>query len=90
MIFTCPCIVGMIFFNYNQQDATIFDSLFLKGSTYFGRFLRPSSGTHNCKLSFRLVSWMRWNLQFHLIHDTTSLQQYWLTIPEADCTVMGS
>jgi len=26
---------------------------------------------------------------FHLIHDT-SLQQYWLTIPEAECTVMCS
>jgi len=27
--------------------------------------------------------------QFHLIHDT-SLQQYWLTIPVAECTVMCS
>jgi len=34
--------------NYNQQDANIFDCLFLKGSTCFGRFLRPSSGAHNC------------------------------------------
>jgi len=40
-------------FNYNQQDATIFDYLFLKDSTCFGRFLRRSSGTHNCALSFR-------------------------------------
>jgi len=43
----------MIFFNYNQQDATIFDYLFVKGSTGFGRFLRPSSATHNRTLSFR-------------------------------------
>jgi len=41
------------FLNYNQQDATIFDYLFLKGSTCFGQFLRPSSGAHNCTLSFR-------------------------------------
>ena len=27
--------------------------------------------------------------QFHLTHDT-SLQQYWLTIPVAECTVMCS
>ena len=40
------------FFNYNQQDVTIF-YLFLKGSTCFGRFLRPSSGARNCTFSFR-------------------------------------
>ena len=40
------------FFNYNQQDAAISDYLFPKGSTCFGRFLRPSSGAHNCTLSF--------------------------------------
>jgi hypothetical protein len=27
--------------------------------------------------------------QFHLIHDT-SQQQYWLTVPEAVSTVIGS
>ena len=27
--------------------------------------------------------------QFHLIHDT-SLQQYWLTVHEAECTIMYS
>ena len=35
------------FLNYNQQHATIFYYLFLKGSTCFGRFLRPSSGAYN-------------------------------------------
>jgi len=40
-------------FNYNQQDAIIFAYLFLKGSTCFGRFLRPPSGAHNCTHSFR-------------------------------------
>jgi len=36
-----------------QQDVIIFDYLFLKGTTCFGRFLRPSSGVHNCTFSFR-------------------------------------
>ena len=45
-----------------------------------------------------LLSWMRWKsvpshggdgTEFHLIHDS-SKQQYWLTIPEAVCTVMCS
>ena len=31
------------FFNYNQQDTTTFDYLFLKGSTCSGRFLHPLS-----------------------------------------------
>ena len=67
-----------ILFNYNQQDATIFDYLFLKGSTCFGLFLRPSSTAHNSTLSFRycqplllqagIVDVME--LQFHFIHDT--------------------
>jgi len=43
------------FLNYNQQDATIFDYLFIYKRLYM----------------------------FHPIHDT-SLQQYWLTIPEAN------
>jgi hypothetical protein len=143
------------FFNYNQQDATIFYYLILKGSTCFGRFLRQSSAALYCTLSFRycqpillqagmvdemelwMVSWMRWNcgwyrgrdgtvagivadmelwmvswprwncgwyrgwdgtvdgivdtmeLTFHLSHHT-SLQEYWLTIPEAESTVMCS
>ena len=41
------------YFDYNQKDTAISDYLFLKGSTCFRRFLRPSSGTHNCKLDFR-------------------------------------
>ena len=85
------------FFNYSQQDATIFDYLFLKGSTCFGRFLRPSSGAHNCTFSLRYCQLIllqagivdEKELQLHLIHDT-SLQQYWLTVPGAECTVMYS
>jgi len=42
-----------LFSNYNQQDATLFNYLFLKGSTYFWRFLHPSSAAHNCTFSFR-------------------------------------
>ena len=40
-------------FNYNQQDATTLIYLFLKRFTCFRRFLRPSSGAHNCTYSFR-------------------------------------
>jgi len=93
-VFVCPFIVSVFFLNYNQQDANIFDYLFLKGSTCFGRFLRPSSGAHNCKLSFRYCQPILLQAGivdevelFHLSHDT-SLQQYWLTIPEDECTVM--
>jgi len=35
------------------KDETMFDHLSLKASTYFGRFLRPSSGAYNCTHSFR-------------------------------------
>jgi len=103
-------------FNYNQQDATILIDLFLKRSTCFRPFLRPSSGAHNWTHSFgfcqptlllagivALSQFLRWKWlkvssisstipacsQFHLIHDT-SLQQYWLTKSEAECTVMCS
>jgi len=75
-------ILSLWFLNYNQQDATIFDYVFLKDSTCIGRFFRPSSGAYNCTLSSRncrpilLVA-----EQLHLIHDT-SLQQYWSTVLE--------
>jgi metal-sulfur cluster biosynthetic enzyme len=51
-------------------------------------------GLRMCSIFCPLISCIikyikKTNLQFHLIHDT-SLQQYWLTIPEAECTVMGS
>jgi len=91
------CFYVFLFLNYNQQDATIFDYLFLKSSTRFGRFVHPSSGAHNCTFSLRycqpilllagIVDEME--LQFRLIHDT-SLQQYLLTIPGAECTIMCS
>ena len=71
------------FFITTNKMQLFFIHLFPKGSTCFGRFLRPSSGARNCTLSFR-------NCQpSYLIHDT-SLQQYWLTIPEAECTVICS
>ena len=46
-------VTVLIFLDYKQQDVTIFDYLFLKGSKCFGRFLRPSSGAHNSTHSFR-------------------------------------
>jgi hypothetical protein len=40
--------------NYNQQDATFLEIIyFYRRSTGFMRFLRPSSGAHNCTYSFR-------------------------------------
>ena len=40
--------------NYSQQDATFIEFIyFYRRSTYFRRFLRPSSGAHNCKHSFK-------------------------------------
>jgi hypothetical protein len=40
--------------NYNQQDATFLKFIYLyRRSTCFRRFLRPSSGAHNCTYSFR-------------------------------------
>jgi len=30
-------VIKPCFYNYNQQDANIFDYLFLKGSTFIGR-----------------------------------------------------
>ena len=45
MLFLYPCVRKLLisFFYCKQQDATIFYYLFLKGSTCFGRFPRPSS-----------------------------------------------
>jgi len=40
--------------NYNQQDAAFLEFIyFYIRSTCFRRFLRPSSGAHNCTYSFR-------------------------------------
>ena len=54
------------------------DYLFRKGSTCFGRFLRPSSGAHNCTFSFRYCQPVL--LQAGIVGE----------IPEAECTVMCS
>jgi len=45
--------IMLFLYDCDQQGATIFDYLSLKGCTCFGRFLHPSSGAHNCKLSFK-------------------------------------
>jgi len=37
----------------SQQDPTFPDLFISKDSTCFRRFLRPSSGAHNCTNSFR-------------------------------------
>jgi len=81
--------------NYNQHDATFLDlfnpkdALRVSGGSSTHRqehiTVHTASGIVNqyCCL---LLAWMRW---YHLIHGS-SKQQYWLTIPEAVCTVMCS
>jgi len=47
-------------FDYNQQDATNLMYLFVNRTTCFGRFLRPSSGAHNCIHSYSSAAgWYR-------------------------------
>ena len=70
---------------------------FYRRSPCFRRFLRTSSGAQNCTHSFRYcrpilllsATMDEMEFQFHLIHGS-SKQQYWLTIPEAVCTVVCS
>jgi len=49
----CKCGFSLIT-NYGQQDATFLEFIFFyRCSTCFRRFLRPSSGAHNCTYSLR-------------------------------------
>ena len=81
--------------NYNQKDATILDlfistdALHVSGgsSAHHQEHITVYTASNIVNLC-SLLSWMRWD-EFHLIHDS-SKQQYWLTIPEAVCTVMCS
>ena len=67
-------------------------------STCFRRFLRPLSGAHKYKYSFRycqpilLLAAIVDEMELHELNPIydSSQQQYWLTIPEAVCTVMCS
>jgi len=52
LLITCPCIDIVLMLN-KRIDAINIIYLFPKRSTYFRRFLCPSSGTHNCTHSFR-------------------------------------
>jgi hypothetical protein len=53
--FMGPCIVNE--FKYNQQDSTLHSgTYYYKCSTYFRRFLRPSSGAQNCIHSIGYMS----------------------------------
>jgi len=68
------------FYNYSQQDVTISDYLFLKGSTCFVRFPRPSSGAQNCTFSFRYCQPIL--LQARIVGEIelSFSHQYWLTV----------
>ena len=78
--------------SFQFQITTNMMQHFYSCSTCFRRFLRPSSGAHNCTYIFSYCQQIlllaaivyEMELQFHLIHDSC------LTIPEAVCTVMCS
>jgi hypothetical protein len=79
-----------------KQNAKFLEfTYFYRRCTSFRRFLRPSSGAHNCTHSFRycqpilLLAATVMKMEFHLFHGS-SYEQYWLTVPEAVCTVMCS
>ena len=66
--------------SWMRWNTLFFIYLFLKGSTCFRRFLRPSSGAHNCTHSFRYCQLILLQAgimdemelaQLHLIHDTS-------------------
>jgi hypothetical protein len=49
---------GLDVFKYNQQDATLRNGIYYyQCSTYFRRFLRPSSGAQNCIHSIGCFIW---------------------------------
>jgi hypothetical protein len=73
----------MYSFKYNPQDAKLYNILYYyQCSTWFGRFLRPSSGAQNCTHSS--VGEL-----FQLTHASGSSKQAW-HIPGAVCTVLSS
>jgi hypothetical protein len=66
--------------NYSQQDATFLECIyFYRRSTCFRRFLRSSSGAHNCTYSFRYcqailllsVTVEEMGMKFHLLHGSS-------------------
>ena len=74
--------------NYNQQDATFLDlfisidAVHISGgfSAHHQEYITVHTAAGIVKQCYCvLLSWMKWNKQ-----------QYWLTIPEAVCTVMCS
>ena len=81
--------------NYNQQDATFLDLVISTDALHIsGRSsahhqehttVHTASGTvkQYCCL---LLSWMRWNC----VTSHPRYQLFWLTVPEAVCTVMCS
>ena len=80
-IFLCPFIVNVIL-NYNQQDATFLD-LFIPTDAL--QVSGGSSAHHQEHIAVHTAA--------GIVNNTAadcSQKQYWLTIPEAVCTVMCS
>jgi hypothetical protein len=78
LTFVCPCIFSIIVIG-DQQDATILVYLFIPTQLYMFR-TKFSPIIRSSWLYLQLL--MRWNLHFHLIHDTSREQNRW-TISEA-------
>jgi len=56
LTFIGPCIANILA-EYNQQDATFLNLfIYVRRSTCFRRFFRPSSGALNCTYSVRYLS----------------------------------
>jgi len=85
LTFICPCIAS-ISLKYNQQDAMFSWSIYFYELLHVFRAVPPPiMGSTKLYIQRQvlskqycclLLSWMRWNLEFHLIHDS-SRQQYW-------------
>jgi hypothetical protein len=62
--------------NYSQQDATFLEYIyFYRLSTSFRRFLRPSSGAHNCTYSFRYCQSIL--LLAAIVEDNNNILRKW-------------
>ena len=86
LTFVCPCIVSIIV-NDDQQDATILAYLFIPNPLYMFRAMSSPIIRSTwlylqlLRLSINIAaSWCHeWDgTEFHLIHDTTQQQYWWI------------
>jgi hypothetical protein len=97
LTFMGPCIVNI--FKYNQQDATLHNSIYYyKCSTCFRRLLRPSSGAQNCIHSIRYLSrffcfllllWVSYNLPTQAVRSSKSSKNTRCCVYSFELLMMG-